>query len=451
MEVGRQATIFRNAVDVVVWLNKFMSEEIRPWHLKLFDGIEVLSTDRGIANGSESRYLAAGEDICEALDKYGEEPWFTSLWTLQEAFLCQDAFLLGKDGQEWCAGLEAGENADPLRLHNLVAILDILHGYTNDSSGWPLLRSLNDRFDLRNKIQRLGVVGITHRVPTALLTVSHHRRVGPKNQEDHVYGIMQVFNLKLGKSDPACPPGAHFSIEELQDQLGTALLEKYPIMSQLFIHEQVPGTGEGWRMGTRSVMRFYDMPYIDPNGSLNTHATGFLSEDDVSTILSTKRINGQLLGHFSGPSCALRILTEAWQSRAKLHFEMTLVYLGLDASNLLNPPSELAVLDETYKITNRGFHLACWLAEAHPSVIVIFLGRTGTTVRKDGHNWAVGLVLLPESDPHCGQRFYRRVGYLFWGLNPFSSPQERKGLDSSERRCIEGYESVWKHLDGVFG
>ncbi|KAL1639159.1 hypothetical protein SLS58_008246 [Diplodia intermedia] len=252
LEIGRQAAIFRNAGDVFVWLNKSAQEEMWKWHRRLFDGLEVLSTGQGLTVDpcSEEEYIAAADGICGALDKFSEEPWFTSLWTLQEAFLCQNAFLLGKDGRRWTAGLDAGADADPDRLHHWVAILDILHDYTDDTSSWPLMRRLEDKFDIRKRIQRLGVVGITRYLPTAVLTVSRYRQVGPNNQQDRVYGIMQIFNLKLGNSNPATPAGQRFSVEQLQDQLWTALLEKYPLMSQLFVHKRALKAGDASEMAS---------------------------------------------------------------------------------------------------------------------------------------------------------------------------------------------------------
>lgn len=59
---------------------------------------------------------------------------------------------------------------------------------------------------------------------------------------------MQVFGLRLGKSTPGADPARIFTLEELEDELGAALMESDPAMSQLYVHTIRPPLGKGWRV-----------------------------------------------------------------------------------------------------------------------------------------------------------------------------------------------------------
>ncbi|KAK8041593.1 hypothetical protein PG994_014600 [Apiospora phragmitis] len=89
--------------------------------------------------------------------------------------------------------------------------------------------------------------------PFALLVASQHRTVRPQNQNDRVYGIMQIYDLKLGKSSPSHMGDRAYTLEELKDQLGAALVTKYPIASQLIFQSKDCPDWKAWR--ANSAMR----------------------------------------------------------------------------------------------------------------------------------------------------------------------------------------------------
>lgn len=64
-----------------------------------------------------------------------------------------------------------------------------------------------------------------------LLAAPPHRN--PKNEMGRVYGIMQDFSSRLGKSAPGRQsndsPQREFSLEDLEMELSKALLYKHPI------------------------------------------------------------------------------------------------------------------------------------------------------------------------------------------------------------------------------
>lgn len=105
---------------------------------------------------------------------------------------------------------------------------------------------------LRSAIEETGFIELIHGCPTGLLAMAQYRQTGPDNEVDRVYGIMQVFGLQVGKSRPGVQPCRDFTLEELEDDLGSALMEKDPILSQLYIYRTPPPLGKGWRVTKES-------------------------------------------------------------------------------------------------------------------------------------------------------------------------------------------------------
>lgn len=84
-----------------------------------------------------------------------------------------------------------------------------------------------------------------------LLACARHRKT--TREHDRVYGIMQVFGYRLGASRPGCE-GNSYTLEELLDQLGTALLSHYPIESQLYVLRSPATAGAAWRIGMNTAV-----------------------------------------------------------------------------------------------------------------------------------------------------------------------------------------------------
>ena len=92
LEVGRQAGIFRKAAGVVVWLSQSGKDENSFCLLR--DFFKVLA---GFENDRQKSLKVISD--CSQLElfvtrlrKLLVDPWFSSLWTLQEAYLSTTAF-----------------------------------------------------------------------------------------------------------------------------------------------------------------------------------------------------------------------------------------------------------------------------------------------------------------------------------------------------------------------
>ena len=66
---------------------------------------------------------------------------------------------------------------------------------------------------------------------------------------------MQIFGLRLGKSNPDLNEHVDFSLFDLDDQLREALMRILPVWSQSHVHSISPREfGKGWRVSHSSVV-----------------------------------------------------------------------------------------------------------------------------------------------------------------------------------------------------
>jgi hypothetical protein len=107
-----------------------------------------------------------------------------------------------------------------------------------------------------------------------------------------VYAIMQVFDLQLGKSNRTLKR-KEFSYEELYYQLGHAILETYPIASQLMIQSTACPHGKGWMIHPESTIAVENEAFW--KGIQEGNLVKNLS------VLSTRQRCGQVWGYFEGP------------------------------------------------------------------------------------------------------------------------------------------------------
>lgn len=88
----------------------------------------------------------------------------------------------------------------------------------------------------------MDALGIgSHDNPVILYTTAGYRKT--LCEEDRIYGIMQVFGLKLGKSSS---PGLSFSLAQLEVQFAAAINKKSPVWAQLYVHGAEQPAGRHW-------------------------------------------------------------------------------------------------------------------------------------------------------------------------------------------------------------
>ena len=127
----------------------------------------------------------------------------------------------------------------------LRTIIDGL-GYNNETKGADECCGLGAMLD------QTGLVVCLDQDSMGLLTAAGNRTT--LHKEDRVYGVMQMFEFQLGNSAPGIDGQCTFSLEELNDQLGAALLEKDSILSQMHIYQGKVEPSKGWRLNRNLII-----------------------------------------------------------------------------------------------------------------------------------------------------------------------------------------------------
>ncbi|KAL8670777.1 MAG: hypothetical protein Q9168_004699 [Polycauliona sp. 1 TL-2023] len=162
-----------------------------------------------------------------------------------------------------------------------------------------LLRYLDDVFGMLN--QR-GLAALASRSPIALYNVAQYRNT--RNDKDRVYGIQQIFRFRLGESAPGCHAmdPKTFNRFNLEDQLGAALVENYPVASQLHNFTEPADEGTGWRISSSSIV---------PRLGIKTGI--WRLQLHSSCKFSTEMVRGQRHAIFDGHVCSLVQLANSWK------------------------------------------------------------------------------------------------------------------------------------------
>lgn len=142
--------------------------------------------------------------------------------------------------------------------------------------------------------------------PIMLYGVARFREA--KYPLDRVYAIMQIFGLRLGET---VQPERSFSLAELEDQLGEALVMRSPLLSQLFVHLRPPQTGRSWRISQYSrVPEAARTATSEHSAHVGTNPE---SHAQISVRLECVTIKGK--------ACWFKRLVEFWRN-ASFHPEM---------------------------------------------------------------------------------------------------------------------------------
>lgn len=443
-EVGRQAKIFKGATNTYIWLHHNKAF-IQSWAPRFDVQFKLMCSKNFYIDVDLHIWVATTISLIEELIA---DPWFSSLWTLQEAFLCPNSCLIFRD---------AGKNDfDYCSLKHICELLLTVRGALSYNDK---IRRLDHQYGLSNCINKTGLLDAIQGNPMGLLMASRNRTT--EYEEDRVYGIMQVFGFQLGKSAPNAISGYKYSLDDLSDQLGEALLLQSPILSQLHVHTSAVKHWRAWRFSDSSVVPehaklfFQNMQY---DGDFAHHAK-------LSTL---RRGDSMLLGQFAGPTVLFKYfaarLTKDWPGSWELGDARLMLDKALSADSNVE--------------TNEGsLGQAAWLVEHLPKTIIVLLGlkRPG---RQDGSKdskhvpgqWAIGLLLSPGHDSNGDPQklpFWTRVGVFIWSvefqrraagiaLDPIKAlikevEEEDVRPVLKELPYLSGDDPTWIYTDGCFG
>lgn len=249
-EIGKQGDIFRRAVKTYIWLTQHDTASLQLLlnTLKAFAyKIEALGRDSSNFEPNQEEVLLILEkgldEVYVAIRTLLSDPWFSSLWTLQEAYLRDDALLLSHTGDTM---MPPDRGAPPYTLRTLCATFQeisiSLSGYASASPTLTSLLTVIEGSGLLN-------IGTSMKTPILIYPAAHFRTC--QKELDRVYGIMQVYNLRLGSSQD---PQKTFTLNELEDQLAVSLNSISPMAAQLFVHRYPPQPGKAWRVTKECVL-----------------------------------------------------------------------------------------------------------------------------------------------------------------------------------------------------
>ncbi|KUI67833.1 hypothetical protein VM1G_03518 [Cytospora mali] len=449
-EVGRQAMIFRGAVDIFVWLTTLRSPEIIDW---VYD-MECLVSEQFTIDQDHTPAAVVSAWIVKAaklFQVFTADDWFTSLWTLQEAFLSPKAIFMFRDGlplsliDTTCMDGEGNIQLPRLNSwaqtwYSIKSLVESLPQYPEGGKLMNTIDCVGFLDGMRNQWLTFALDDLEYPsdfmgIPFKLLVASKHRTT--RYEDDRIYGIMQVFELRLGKSAPGAS-GDDFSLDELRTQLAAAVLYKYPILSQLIVQHEDCKPHEAWM--------------ISPSMSLPEEASrawshlAFGGDVVCRTSMRTEHFRGRLWAGFSGPVSPLSVWHKAMESQAD--------YVN---TRLLIDRRWTREVPEYDAATSSGDVKAKfqWLLSMFDSPSVVFLGclvpPEGTKSDRnmnEFYNWGIGLLLTPGREQDFDH--YQRIGVLVWKLDLIMSL--RKATISEDIFVyLNGDGNGWTSSAGLIG
>lgn len=471
LEVGSQATIFNNAAGVAVWLSK-TGERKESYRLLQ----ESLSNCVLFTHGHEGdlkRMLQwdvpqqpLRTELLGCIREFIKDPWFTSLWTLQEAFLAGQGY-----SKHAFSGLNLEAHAiisqaffvlaDTEIFKLLPSVKHICRGLFTLSTLTDMCRTMLSRTtyllnkeqsadkdldafekELRSMLEKSAITAMaTGGSPLNLLALACHRKAS--EDTDHVYAIMRVFGYRLGASKPGVNPHRWFDREDLEDQLGEALFADRSVQSQLLIHTKPAEQGKGWRVSRSSTVPFEYFAQLQykeryRNSGVFCHK---------ACVLTTKVIGSRTYGYFEGQACWLAEFNEntkhlqqiaardqTWDNRPVCKYIM-------DASQFVTSPAPHESISEKMFPNNEAFqqaygkHLEQRFQEN--CLAVLHLGYSAKR--------HFGFLMLHVKGG--GTIFLHRLGTVTWNWHKEMLSESLEQLEDA----TTGEGAPWQPLSGLFG
>lgn len=404
-EVGKQAAIFDKADTAHVWLSQINAIDLGDYIVQLEATVRAAERlgSRGAPCFQDKKWL---DSTIELFVKILADPWFSSLWTLQEAWLRKDAILLSREGESVSSSTREGITIFDLAEYSSTVYRELLN-YTLTTANPELHDGERAQF-LLNLIRESGLPSLNSTNAVVLYPIARFRRT--RHPLDRVYGIMQIYGLRLGES---AQPGVSFTLDNLEDQLAVALNAKSPLYAQLLVHTEPSEPGKCWR--------------VNPFSEAPTLADRIVKVNNLCQI----RLSDSGRGFFEGTACT---------------FDATLVALWKEASvsrtvqEILLDASEFAVkhFPQSTKLLSANMdERQHSIAEKLVSLLGddLVIARLGTGIQhRQGRMMAVSVGLILVRQVQSGEVYWQRIGICAW-----------------ESAVEQGPEEMWFPLEGLLG
>jgi hypothetical protein len=254
-EVARQVGIFHMAQEAFVWLHglqtahaadcvafltKFWAYDPLPE-----DHIWSYETDTNRLTMSVDYYKTHIINLQSTLEALFKDPWFDSLWTLQESILRRDAQLLSATGEPILF-------QDQEELVNRICtikklteccegIWSALHYYAscNGLGSWHQhIASM-----IMSTIESVGFNVMAAVNPNVQYGAARHRKT--HEPRDRIAAIFGIYSTVL-PANFRLPSPKSTTLEAQELVFASALNESSPWIAQCFVHLDVPRTGQSW-------------------------------------------------------------------------------------------------------------------------------------------------------------------------------------------------------------
>ena len=407
-EVGRQAGIFANAQKVFIWLWTLPPSALQAGLSDIVDATNFSLQPPRMAT------------LVTTLKTLLGDWWFSSLWTLQEGILRDDAILLSRDGtpikKEDMSLYDIEQGHDHVKLFDLLlSIWSVSNAVILDPE-WDA--EMADQ--VRQQIERAGYITGLSSNPNVHFGMATASRTAT-NELDNIYGIMSIYDIRVGASRPGADGAKQYTLEELGEEFAAALNAKSALLGQMFVHVEAPRPGKTWQITQRTRVPW---DFITWNDQYRTY-------DDFN-IVATPDTNGHSVV-ISGSICPLADLFDTWKGLNPLGNESGYYFCVI-------PDDYLCQKYTTIPAHRPRRGLAFTPEQAHEGAIGLLatFGSERISVMKmgdrrvyrvEGSEEILGLLLLHDDGvdgdgPNC-----RRLGLCAWAVNPLKEQRATHWVD----------------------
>lgn len=412
-EVGRQAGIFANADQAFVWIwtlpGTALQESMSPIIKYGFHLGEVL-----IDYGDTSEMSAA---VHSAVNRVLNDPWFTSLWTLQEGFLREDAVFLAKDARHVLSPRSTGCAWPDVPRPTVTSNTMTVYSFTDRL--WITLEFLevprgpfhSDGLERINKataeqIYRTGYNSPPSENPNVQYGRARFRKT--TYEVDRIYGIMAAYNISVGAAAPGADVKRVYTLPELQEEFAIAINAKSALLGQLFVHLSQPCEGKTWQITQES-----RVPPAFSVARQHLHPPSFTVDD---CVIRPVEENTAKTMRIEGPVCSLAAMIscwEAWREHDRDYMANLILDDYLSENDCLLPrrnPRDEAMSYGKERINS----ISLCLLELFGAEMISVL-RLGTIGGRWKGPYQYGLILLHDRDR---QEVCQRLGICMWSERP---------------------------------
>jgi hypothetical protein len=438
-EVGRQAMIFDGARHVFVWLSSRDAESFQLLiaSTAVFEGTggsidepEWDDSDND-ENKIEIAAAPANAPIWTQLQNILEDPWWSSLWTLQEAYMRADAYLLSDDGQ-LVTFPRSMKPYYPWRLSELLVTYENLakvceKAITDDStSSW--------HEGMRDMFKQKGLRALSTRNPIATYEAATKRQTS--YEVDRVYGIQQIFDCRIGNTKAeAASKAAQFSLDDLEEQLGLELLDHLPVSSQFHVFTKPVTLALQWRIQQYSLVPGESATYtcymdeVSPNMEYKCRFT-----------VRSKKVGEGSIIEVAGLTMHLERMVHATKqlnSERPIGSTVTLLKVFLDTS-----PSIVSPVTAHYTGCDDEGTIQWLLSSYGPEAVsVVCLG-----IAFGFYSCRIYGVVVVEQHPG-----WQRLGLCFWEIFDDPSRQTISSVPQLDVLLLRSVGCSWKPFRGLYG